>query len=99
MVAEDVVPVASGATRALQAAGEEQGHAYRHQNSEGVFIDHEPANQAIHRQSPGTTDLTRASPLSGLRCSPLLTRFQEQGFLCVKGFIDYFSISLLFLRE
>jgi ABC-type multidrug transport system fused ATPase/permease subunit len=42
MVAEDVVPAASGAARALQAAGEEQGHAYRDQNSEGVFVDHEP---------------------------------------------------------
>jgi hypothetical protein len=96
MVGDDVVPAASGAARALQAAGEEQGHAYRDQNSEGVFVDHEPANQAIHRRSPGTTDLMRASPLNGLRCSLALTRFQEPEFLCVKVFIDYFSISPCF---
>ena len=50
VVAEDVVFVAAGAGRALQTAEEEEGHAQRHQESEGVFKGREPLNQTLHTQ-------------------------------------------------
>ena len=58
MTVEDVVLVAARAFGALQTTDEEQGHAHRDQNGDGVFADHEPVNQAIHCHSPSATDST-----------------------------------------
>lgn len=48
VAAEDLVLVALGAIRTLQAADEEQGHARRDQDGEGVFVGRKPVNEIMH---------------------------------------------------
>jgi hypothetical protein len=52
VVAEDIVLVAAGAVRALQAADEKQSHAHRDHDGEGIFDGREPLNEILHTQSP-----------------------------------------------
>jgi hypothetical protein len=41
-MAEEVVVFAAGAVDALQAADQQQGHAHRNQNGDGVSINRKP---------------------------------------------------------
>jgi hypothetical protein len=50
VVAEDIVFVAAGAVGALQATKEEERHAQRHQEGEGVIKGREPLKQTLHIQ-------------------------------------------------
>ena len=47
--AEDLVLVAAGATRALQAADKKDSHANSYHHRKGVFVDGKPVNQGVHR--------------------------------------------------
>jgi hypothetical protein len=40
--AEEVVVFTAGAVNALQAADQQQGHAHRNQNGEGVSVNRKP---------------------------------------------------------
>ena len=50
VMAEEFVLVAAGAVRALQATKEEERHAQRHQEGEGVIKGREPLKQTLHTQ-------------------------------------------------
>jgi hypothetical protein len=94
---EDVVFVARGSSHALQAANEEQGHARCDQNGDGVFVDREPLNQAIHRQSPTTTYFRSYAAVWTQRLT-CFDAFLELKFTRARDFINNFFVFLLAFR-
>jgi len=59
VVVEELVLVAAGAVRALQAAEEKYSHSNRCENGEGIVIVLKPLNQAKHRRQPKGTSPER----------------------------------------
>jgi hypothetical protein len=51
-VVEEVVLIAAGTGRALQAADKQNSRAHRNQNGKSISVKLKPLNQTIHFQSP-----------------------------------------------
>jgi len=56
VAAKEVVFLAAGALRALQAANDEHGHARRYHNGKDVSVGHKPMNQSVHTEEHHTTN-------------------------------------------
>jgi hypothetical protein len=54
--AEEVVFLAAGALRALQAADDEHSHARRDHNGKDVSVGHKPMNQSVHTEEHHTAN-------------------------------------------
>jgi hypothetical protein len=97
-VTKELVLVAAGAVRALQAADEEQGHAHRSQDGEDFFMHRKPVNQTNHCLYPRAYSKNLAAGLPLLITRP--REFSGPDSRLTTSFIDiFFQFFLVFKRR